>query len=74
MKEKSELKAVSEYLKIPSPFLGKILKLLAKKKILMSTKGPNGGFCLSKIADDISILDIVQIIDGLDFFDNCSWN
>ena len=35
----------------------------------MSTKGPNGGFYLSKIANDISILDIVQIIDGLDFFE-----
>jgi len=70
-KRKIGIKAVSEDLQIPSPFLGKILQLLSKKKILMSTKGPNGGFCLSKIADDISVLDIVKIIDGLDFFENC---
>jgi len=65
------IKKISETLNMPSPFLGKILQMLAKHKILISTKGPHGGFCLGKKPEDISLLDIVKIIDGLDFFNTC---
>lgn len=65
------LKKISEELEIPSPFLGKILQILTKKKILSSTKGPNGGFLLNKKAEEISLLDIMEIFDGLDFFNTC---
>ena len=56
---------------IPTPFLGKILQLLAKQNILSSTKGPHGGFCLNKPPIDISIMEIIEIIDGSDTFDVC---
>jgi Rrf2 family transcriptional regulator, iron-sulfur cluster assembly transcription factor len=65
------IKRISESLKMPSPFLGKILQVLARHKILSSTKGPHGGFSLSKKAEDITLLEIVKIIDGLDFFNTC---
>jgi len=65
------IKRISEDLEMPSPFLGKILQVLSKHKLLNSTKGPHGGFSLGKDANDISLLDIVEIIDGLDFFHNC---
>jgi len=65
------IKKISEDLEMPSPFLGKILQVLSKNKLLDSTKGPHGGFSLGKNANDISLLDIVEIIDGLDFFHDC---
>jgi len=65
------IKRISEDLEMPSPFLGKILQILSKHKLLNSTKGPHGGFSLGKDAYDITLLDIVEIIDGLDFFHNC---
>ena len=58
-------------LSIPTPFLGKILQNLVKQKILVSTKGPNGGFGIGKKTDEISLYDIVRIVDGDDFFKNC---
>jgi Rrf2 family transcriptional regulator, iron-sulfur cluster assembly transcription factor len=69
--QKIGIKQISHDLKIPSPFLGKILQILTKNKLLNSTKGPNGGFCLGRSAGKISLLDIVDIIDGMDFFNNC---
>lgn len=69
--EKIGIKKISEDLNIPTPFLGKILQSLAKKKLLSSTKGPHGGFGLGKEPDSISLLDIVLIIDGEDMFNNC---
>ena len=65
------IKKISEDLNIPSPFLGKILQMLVKKRLLASAKGPNGGFSMAKPANEIALLDIIEIIDGLDFFNYC---
>ncbi len=65
------IKQISKDLEIPTPFLGKILQSLAKHKLLASTKGPHGGFSLGKEAHDISLMDIVEVIDGLDNFNMC---
>lgn len=65
------IKKISSDLMIPTPFLGKILQNLVKQKVLVSTKGPNGGFGLGKKTVDISLYDIVKIVDGEDFFKNC---
>ena len=69
--KKIGIKEISKELDIPTPFLGKILQTLAKSKLLSSTKGPNGGFGLAKPANQISLLNIIEIIDGLDLFNNC---
>ncbi len=65
------IKLISKELDIPTPFLGKILQTLAKHKILSSTKGPNGGFGLGKNKDNILLMDIVEVIDGMDSFHKC---
>jgi Rrf2 family protein len=69
--KKVGIKVISKELDIPSPFLGKILQQLAKHKLLLSTKGPNGGFSLAKPADEITLYDIVDIIDSDDLFKRC---
>jgi Rrf2 family iron-sulfur cluster assembly transcriptional regulator len=69
--KKVGIKEVSSELDIPSPFLGKILQLLARHHILGSTKGPNGGFYLAKPAIDISLMEIIELIDGRDAFGTC---
>ncbi len=70
-KKKIGIKEVSSELDIPAPFLGKILQTLTKHKILNSTKGPRGGFTLSKPAEEIPLMDIIEIIDGTDIFTTC---
>lgn len=65
------LKQISKDLDLPTPFLAKILQQLAKQKILNSTKGPHGGFSLMKDSRKITLLDIVNTIDGNEIFTNC---
>lgn len=65
------IKKISEELSISSPFLGKILQNLVKQKLLVSTKGPNGGFSLAKQPENISLWDIVANVDGEEYFTNC---
>lgn len=69
--KKIGIKEISSELNIPTPFLGKILQMLAKNKLLTSTKGPNGGFGLGRKAKDITLLNIIEIIDGLSLFEDC---
>ena len=69
--QKIGIKQISRDLDIPTPFLGKILQSLAKHRLLTSTKGPNGGFGLGIPPDDIRLMDIVEIIDGMDNFNRC---
>ena len=69
--KKIGIKKISDDLDIPTPFLGKILQNLVRHKILDSTKGPHGGFGLAKDPQDIALLDIIRIIDGMDIFNEC---
>lgn len=57
---------------LPQPFLSKILKILSSRNILHSVRGPGGGFRLARASDEISLLDIVEAIDGLSQFDECA--
>ncbi len=70
-KHKTDLKQISDELNIPYSFLGKILQTLTKYKLLNSWRGPKGGFQLARPADEISVLDIIEIIDGKDLFEKC---
>lgn len=69
--EKIGIKKISAELGIPTPFLGKIMQMLAKQKLLISTKGPYGGFGLGRPAHEISLMNIVELIDDPDNFNYC---
>lgn len=66
-----ELKCIVENEGIPRHFLSKILQILVRKKLLVSTKGPSGGYKLAKKASDISLYDVIEAIDGPEIFDKC---
>jgi Rrf2 family protein len=68
---KISIKTVAEELDIPTPYLGKILQKLTKNNIIQSVKGPNGGFYVEEKGQKISIIRIIQVMDGLDFFTTC---
>lgn len=51
-------------LKIPQPFLRKLLQILNKKGILKSYKGKGGGFLLSKPAHKIFLMDVMETFQG----------
>ena len=65
------IKQISEDLKLPTPYLAKILQNLVRHRILSSTKGPNGGFSLLRKPESVTLLDIVRIIDGEEVLTNC---
>lgn len=49
---------------IPERFLLKVLKPLVSARVLLSIKGPNGGYRLARPASDINMLEILEAVDG----------
>jgi Rrf2 family protein len=49
---------------IPEKFLLKVLKHLATAGLLHSNKGPHGGYRLARPAKSITLLEIVEAVDG----------
>jgi Rrf2 family protein len=65
------VKQIAKDADIPAHFLAKILQQMARKSFLRSSKGPTGGFSLRTPAADITLLSIVDSIDGLADFNRC---
>jgi Rrf2 family transcriptional regulator, iron-sulfur cluster assembly transcription factor len=63
-KKVSFVNEISEEYKIPRSFLAKILQKLVKAKIVRSYRGVRGGFSLAKEAGDITVLDVLETIEG----------
>jgi Rrf2 family protein len=55
---------LAEQGKMPERFLLQILRDLAKQGILQSTRGGGGGFMLDRRPEEITLLEVVEAIDG----------
>lgn len=65
--EAGEPEAVSDLSRrteIPAPTVSKVLKLLGKAGVVVSARGANGGYRLSRPAEAIPILEIISAIEG----------
>jgi Rrf2 family transcriptional regulator, iron-sulfur cluster assembly transcription factor len=69
--KKTELVKIAEALDIPKPYLAKIMQQLVKRGLARSTKGPNGGFFMTAKEKSKNLLNIVDAIDGLEYFTQC---
>jgi len=70
--ERTSIREITRRLRIPAHFLAKILQDLTRKNLLVSLKGPTGGFALAKPPEAIRLIDIVKAIDGNDLFEKCA--
>ncbi|NUR25038.1 MAG: Rrf2 family transcriptional regulator [Catenulispora sp.] len=55
---------LAAYYDLPAPYLAKQLQALTKAGILAASTGPRGGFRLARPAADITLLQIVEAVDG----------
>ncbi|SPT51500.1 MULTISPECIES: RrF2 family transcriptional regulator [Actinomadura] len=55
---------LAQYYDLPAPYLAKQLKALVRAGLLAATAGPRGGFRLARPASEITLLQIVEAVDG----------
>lgn len=65
------VKEISEALAIPQPYLAKVLQQLVRQDLISSVKGPHGGFYLEEDQKNNYLADIIERIDGEQFFSAC---
>jgi Rrf2 family transcriptional regulator, iron-sulfur cluster assembly transcription factor len=62
---------VSRTEQIPKSFLAKIFQSLAKAGLVRSIRGAGGGFALVKDPAQVSVLEIIEAIEGKIVFQRC---
>jgi Rrf2 family protein len=55
---------LAEFHGVPAAYLAKHLQALARAGVLETVKGPRGGYRLARPAAEITLLDVVEAIDG----------
>jgi Rrf2 family protein len=62
---------MAEFYGLPPAYLSKLLKSLVRAGILDATTGPRGGFRLARPPADITVLDVVEAVEGKDPLFRC---
>lgn len=57
-------RTVAGWYGLPEAMLAKNLKSLVRAGLLVANTGPAGGFRLSRPADEITVLDVVEAVEG----------
>lgn len=62
---------IALHTKVPQGYLSKVLRDLVVGELIVSQRGPNGGFTLARAAEQISMLDVVNAVDPLKRIRRC---
>jgi len=62
---------IAEHTRVPHGYLSKIMRDLVVGGLVVSRRGPNGGFVLARPAASISILDVVNAVDPISRIKRC---
>lgn len=66
-------KEIAEHTYLAIPTVSKLLKLMSNSKVLSSQRGVKGGYVLARNPADISVGEIIQVIEGQHGLTECSF-
>lgn len=69
--ERDSTSAIARCSKVPRPYLCKIINTLTRKGLVVSRRGIGGGVKLAKPADQITLFEIVEAIEGEKWASDC---
>ena len=65
------IRDIAQCTKIPRPYLAKIINQLSREGLVAAKRGYRGGIYLTRPPDQISLLEIIEAIEGQDFIAEC---
>ena len=63
--------AIAARTKVPRGYLSKVLRDLVVAELVLSRRGPNGGFSIARPVSKISILDVINAVDPIARIKQC---
>lgn len=70
--EKAPTRKIAQAQEIPPSFLAKIISQLSIAGLIQTSRGARGGVSLARSPEDISVLDVIQAIDGPVILNECT--
>lgn len=62
---------IAQEIKAPKAFTAKILHILSRHRLLVSMKGRGGGFFFNNNQSDLTLYDVIHIMEGDALFHKC---
>lgn len=62
---------IADATKVPSGYLSKILQTLGRADLVSSQRGLNGGFTLAVRPEELTLLDVINVIDPIKRITKC---
>lgn len=72
--QRSATSHIAKEMKIPPSFLAKIISQLSIAGLIHTSRGAHGGVTLLRSVEDISILEVLEAIDGPIALNECTLN
>lgn len=72
--QRASTSQIAQEKQIPPSFLAKIVSQLSVAGLLQTSRGARGGVSLARSAENISLLDVVEAIDGPILLNDCVAN
>lgn len=69
--ERFQARDICEKAGIPESFTRKTFQALVQGGFLKAHRGPGGGYSLTRSSDEITLLEVIQAVEGLDTFNHC---
>jgi Rrf2 family protein len=63
---------MATHYELPQPMIANILKVLANSQLVCSIRGAQGGYTLQRPAPEITLAEIVRVVDGPFNFVECA--
>ncbi|MGH8827019.1 MAG: RrF2 family transcriptional regulator [Jiangellaceae bacterium] len=57
-------RSIAAEMSIPESYLPQILAMLVSSGMVTSAAGPDGGYALARRASDVSLLDVIEAVEG----------
>jgi Rrf2 family iron-sulfur cluster assembly transcriptional regulator len=67
----SQISAIAKCARVPRPYLAKIIAALSRTGLVTAKRGHRGGISLARPARDISLLEIVEAVEGPHWLGAC---
>lgn len=66
-----QIGALAKAAGVPKPYLAKVVAALSRKGLLFTKRGYHGGLSLARRAEEISLLEIVEAVEGEHWLSEC---
>jgi Rrf2 family protein len=68
----TSFREIARRMDVPEEFLAKILKTLARAKLVKATRGAHGGYSLARPATQVTFLDVIEAVEGKITVNHCT--